>query len=115
MTECVTPKCWRPALKDHLFCKDCRRLINDDERYALQMASRAPAYGPSAFAGHDGKSNILWVWHSRHEGRAFKGVDETSSILHWAEYQMACFVIAKRIARVRLRQAAKNRLSLRRR
>lgn len=112
---CVTPKCWRQALKDHLFCKDCRRLITDEERQALRMIVRSPAYGPSAFEGHDGKTNILWDWHSRHEGRAYKSVEDASRILHWAEYRMACMTIGKRIARAHLRQAAKGRLSLRRR
>lgn len=119
MTECVTPKCWRPGLQGHLFCKDCRRLLSDDERYALRMIMGAPAYSPAAWTWIDGREQ-MWAWgpadaQGYREGVNVKGVSAICDALHWAEYKMACIAIGKRLARVRLRQAAKHRLSLRRR
>lgn len=113
MGGCVTTRCSRPALKDYLFCKECRRLLNDDDRHAMRMIAQSPALGPSAWkAGEE----VVHAWPR--EGGAvdtYATAKNCAAIMHWAEYQMACVAIGKRIGRIYLRQAAKRRVSLRRR
>lgn len=110
MADCVVPHCARGALADYLFCKECKRLIKDDERYAMRMAARSPAYGPSAWPETDGK-NLMWAWNKPgNDGNSTKDVEVASRALHWAEYQMVCEQIGRRIHRVHLRAKAKRRL-----
>lgn len=84
--------------------------MKEDERYALRMISTSPAYGASAFADHDDRSNIMWIWTSAHEGQGYRTRADVSRALHWLEFHLCALAIGKRIARAQLRKKAKARL-----